>query len=139
MNTLDRPTVLFICEHNAGRSQLGAALLEQLGGDRFDVVSAGITPALTVNPAVADSLKEVGVNIDDRTPRAVTNDDLEAADIVVLMKPGMTLPATPRGEVLQWSFPDLQSWDAEAVRPLREAVADKITTTITSRGPAAHD
>ncbi|WP_223627035.1 low molecular weight phosphatase family protein [Microbacterium sp. EST19A] len=124
------PTVLFICQHNAGRSQLGAALLEHLAGDRFTATSAGLSPADEVNPAVTATVAELGMNITDRVPRAVTVDDLDAADVVVLMKPGLTLPSTPRGELLEWSFPNPESWDADAVRPLREAVAEKIRTAI---------
>lgn len=127
------PTVLFICQHNAGRSQLGAALLEHLAGDRFTATSAGLAPADVVNPAVADTVAELGMDITDRVPRAVTVDDLDAADIVVLMKPGLGLPSTPRGEVLEWSFPNPESWDADAVRPLREAVAQKIRDTLIAR------
>jgi protein-tyrosine-phosphatase len=133
MSTTATPTVLFICQHNAGRSQLGAALLEHLAGDRFVAESAGLSPAEEVNPAVAATVAEIGMDIADRVPRAVTPDDLERADIVVLMKPGLTLPSTPRGEVLEWSFPNPESWDAEAVRPLREAVSEKIQTSLLSR------
>jgi protein-tyrosine-phosphatase len=133
MSTTATPTVLFICQHNAGRSQLGAALLEHLAGDRFVAESAGLSPADEVNPAVAATVAEIGMDIADRVPRAVTPDDLERADVVVLMKPGLTLPSTPRGEVLEWSFPNPEAWDAEAVRPLREAVSEKIQTSLLSR------
>lgn len=124
------PTVLFICQHNAGRSQLGAALLQHLAGDRFVATSAGLSPSDEVNPAVAATIAELGMDITDRVPRAVTSDDLDAADVVVLMKPGLALPSTPSGEVLEWSFPNPESWDADAVRPLREAVASKIRETL---------
>ncbi|MFL2002035.1 low molecular weight phosphatase family protein [Microbacterium sp. A1-JK] len=127
------PTVLFICQHNAGRSQLAAALLEHLASDRFTATSAGLSPADEVNPAVAATVAELGMDITDRVPRAVTVDGLDKADVVVLMKPGLTLPSTPRGEVLEWSFPNPESWDADAVRPLREAVSEKIQATILSR------
>lgn len=127
------PTVLFICQHNAGRSQLGAALLDHLAGDRFRATSAGLAPADEVNPAVAATVAELGMDITARVPRAVTVDDLDTADIVVLMKPGLTLPSTPRGEVLEWSFPNPESWDADAVRPLREAVSEKIQTALLIR------
>jgi arsenate reductase len=127
------PIVLFLCQHNAGRSQLGAALLEHWAGDRFTVASAGLSPAGHVNPAVAATVAELGMDISDRTPRAVTVDDLDAADIVVLMKPGLDLPGTPRGEVWEWSFPDPDSWDADAVRPLREAVSARIRAAFLSR------
>ncbi len=118
--------VLFICQHNAGRSQLGAALLEHIAGDRFASSSAGISPADVVNPAIVATVAEFGLDIADRVPRAVTPADLEKADIVVLMKPGLTLPCPARGRVLEWSFPDPTAWDAEAVRPLREEVAARI-------------
>ncbi len=127
-----KPTVLFICQHNAGRSQLGAALLEHLAGERFTAASAGLAPAETVNPAIAATVAELGMDIMGRVPRAVTPADLEAADVVVLMKPGLALPSAPRGEVLEWSFPNPESWDADAVRPLREAVSNKIQSTLLS-------
>ena len=63
----------------------------------------------------------------------MTADDLDQADVVILMKPGLALPSTPRGEVLEWSFPNPETWDAEAVRPLREAVSEKIQTTLLAR------
>jgi arsenate reductase len=129
----DKPTVLFICQHNAGRSQLGAALLEYLADDRYTATSAGLSPSDVVNPAVAATVAELGKDISGRTPRAVTTEDLEEADIVVLMKPGLALPSTPRGEVLEWSFPNPEAWDADAVRPLREAVATKIEETLLAR------
>lgn len=127
------PTVLFICQHNAGRSQLGTALLEHLAGDRFAATSAGLSPADEVNPAVAATVAELGMDITARVPRAVTVEDLDTADIVVLMKPGLTLPSTPLGEVLEWSFSNPESWDADAVRPLRQAVSEKIQTTLLNR------
>ncbi len=127
------PTVLFICQHNAGRSQLGAALLDHLAGDRFTATSAGLSPADEVNPAVAATVAELGVDISGNVPRSVTSADLDEADIVVLMKPGLALPSTPRGEVLEWSFPNPEAWDAEAVRPLREAVAAQIQSTLLAR------
>lgn len=121
-----KPTVLFLCQHNAGRSQLGAGLLEVLAGDRYIATSAGLSPADTVNPAIASTVAELGLDISDRAPRAVTVEDLENADIVVAMKPGLTLPATPTGRFLEWKFPDPTDWSAENVRPLREAVAARI-------------
>ena len=82
---------------------------------------------------MAATVAELGMDITDRVPRAVTADDLDQADIVILMKPGLALPSTPRGEVLEWSFPNPETWDAEAVRPLREAVSEKIQTTLLAR------
>ncbi|PPF28025.1 low molecular weight phosphatase family protein [Rathayibacter tritici] len=123
---IQKPTVLFLCQHNAGRSQLGAGLLEVLAGDRYTATSAGLSPADAVNPAIATTVAELGLDVSDRTPRAVTVEDLENADIVVAMKPGLALPATPTGRFLEWKFPDPTDWSAENVRPLREAVAARI-------------
>ncbi|NQX06936.1 low molecular weight phosphatase family protein [Rathayibacter sp. VKM Ac-2856] len=122
----EKPTVLFLCQHNAGRSQLAAGLLQVLASDRYTATSAGLSPAETVNPAIAATVAELGLDISDRTPRSVTVEDLENADIVVAMKPGLTLPATPTGRFLEWKFPDPTDWSAESVRPLREAVAARI-------------
>jgi arsenate reductase len=121
-----KPTVLFICEHNAGRSQLGAALLEIAAPDRYTATSAGISPADEVNPSIAATVSELGLDITGRVPRRVTAELLEQADIVVLMKPGIELPAEPRGTVLEWSFPNPTSWSPEKVRPMRDAVAGRI-------------
>jgi arsenate reductase len=118
--------VLFIFQHNAGRSQLGAALLEHLAGDRFTAKSAGLRPAQTVNPSIAATVAELGMDLSARRPRAVTEADLERADVVVLMKTGLALPAEPRGTVLQWRFPDPAAWDVASVRPRREAVYQRI-------------
>ncbi|EYT63975.1 protein tyrosine phosphatase [Curtobacterium flaccumfaciens UCD-AKU] len=122
----DKPIVLFICKHNAGRSQLGAALLELTAADQFTAVSAGIAPAAEVNPSIAATVAELGLDITDRVPRNVTPELLDAADVVVLMKPGLELPAAPRGKVLQWSFPDPSSWSPDDVRPLRDAVSNRM-------------
>ena len=121
-----KPTVLFICKHNAGRSQLGAALLELAAPDRYTATSAGISPADELNPSIAATVDELGLDITGRIPRRVTPDLLEQADIVVLMKPGLGLPAEPRGTVLEWSFPDPTSWSPDDVRPMRDAVAERI-------------
>lgn len=128
---MSKPTVLFLCKHNAGRSQLGAALLEHLAGDRYTVVSAGVAPADAVNPAIAATVAELGIDITGLVPRAVTAEDIAAADVVVAMKPGLNLPGTPK-ELVEWSFPDPAAWDADSVRPLRESVATAITARFIS-------
>ena len=122
---MSKPTVLFLCKHNAGRSQLGAALLQHLAGDRYTVDSAGFAPADAVNPAIAATVAELGIDITGNTPRAVTAADIENADVVVAMKPGLNLPGAQK-RLVEWSFPDPEAWDVESVRPLREAVATAI-------------
>lgn len=129
---MSKPIVLFLCQHNAGRSQLGAALLEIMAGDDYTAVSAGFAPADTVNPAIAATIAELGGDISERIPRAVTREDLEVADIVIAMKPGLLLPVSPTGQYLEWSFPDPTDWTADNVRPLREAVVARIRASLLS-------
>lgn len=128
---MSKPTVLFLCKHNAGRSQLGAALLQHLAGDRYTVDSAGFEPAESVNPAIAATVAELGIDITGNVPRAVTAADIADADVVVAMKPGLQLPGTPK-HLVEWSFPDPEAWDVESVRPLREAVATAIAKEFVS-------
>ncbi|MCS3842892.1 low molecular weight phosphatase family protein [Microbacterium sp. AK031] len=119
-------TVVFICNHNAGRSQLGAHLLTNVDTEELVATSAGISPAETINPAIAESLHELGIDTSEARPRAVTIEDLESADVVVLMKPGLPLPGPVGGELVEWSFPDPSNWEAEGVRELRDAVDEKV-------------
>lgn len=116
------PTVLFLCQHNAGRSQLGAHLLAHAAPERFTATSAGISPAEQINPVVAEALAELGIDTTTAHPRAVTVEDLVAADIVVTMKPGLTLPGPVTGELIEWEFPDPDSWGIDGVRDLRDRV-----------------
>ena len=134
---MTRPTVLFLCTHNAGRSQLGAALLEHLAGDRFVVTSAGTDPATAVNPAIAAAVGELGIEISARVPRRVTAHDVAAADVVVAMKPGLDIPGRPK-RLLEWSFPDPAAWNADGARVLREAVGASIMAEFGPVGTAPH-
>lgn len=122
----DKPKVLFLCQHNAGRSQLGAALLQHIAGTEFDVSSAGLSPSANVNEAIASSLDELGMDIHANVPRAVTETDLVEADYVIAMKPNLALPVAPAGEHIVWAFPDPASWELDDVRVLRDAVASKL-------------
>ena len=116
------PTVLFICQHNAGRSQLGAHLLSYVAGDTVTATSAGLSPADAINPAIAATLGELGIDTSAAAPRAVTPEMLAEADVVVLMKPGLTLPGEVTGRLVEWQFPDPAKWDEDGARGLREDV-----------------
>ncbi|WP_426183492.1 low molecular weight phosphatase family protein [Microbacterium sp. TWP3-1-2b2] len=118
--------VLFICKHNAGRSQLGAHLLTHVGIEQLVATSAGISPAGAINPAIAESLHELGIDTFAARPLAVTVEDLQTADVIVLMKSGLPLPGPVAGELVEWSFPDPSNWETEGVRELRDAVAEKV-------------
>lgn len=120
------PTVLFICQHNAGRSQLGAHLLDVIAPGEFISVSAGLNPADEINPVVAESLAEVGADTSAAWPRRVTEADLATADVVVTMKPGLRLPAPVTGQRVEWEFPNPENWDLNGVRTMREAVAARV-------------
>jgi protein-tyrosine-phosphatase len=117
------PSVLFICQHNAGRSQLAAHLLDVVAPGRFVATSAGLDPADEINPVVAESLHELGVDTSAAKPRMVTEADLVAADVVVTMKPGLPLPGPVAGRLVEWQFPNPEAWDLDGVRGLREAIA----------------
>ncbi|WP_458042414.1 MULTISPECIES: arsenate-mycothiol transferase ArsC [Bacteria] len=121
-----KPTVLFICQHNAGRSQLGAHLLDLIAPGQFVSTSAGLKPAAEINPVVAESLNELGADTSAARPRLVTEDDLASADVVVTMKPGLALPAPVAGRLVEWEFPNPEEWDLDGVRGMRDAVAAQV-------------
>lgn len=116
------PTVLFICKHNAGRSQLGAHLLEHVAPGRVNATSGGLSPAEHINPVIAEALEELGIDTSAATPRAITAADLDAADIVVTMKPQLALPGPVTGRLVEWEFPDPDNWSIDGVRDLRDRV-----------------
>ncbi|MFZ8757730.1 low molecular weight phosphatase family protein [Microbacterium sp. HMH0099] len=116
------PTVLFICTHNAGRSQLGAHLMDHVAEGRVHSTSGGVAPADAINPAIAATLAELSIDTTSVVPRAVTAEDLATADVVVTMKPNLDLPGPIHGEHVQWSFPDPANWDADGARGMRDAV-----------------
>ncbi len=120
------PTVLFICQHNAGRSQLGAHLLEVVAPGSFIATSAGLSPADEVNPVVAEALREVGADTSSARPRRVTADVLAKADVVVTMKPGLSLPGPVAGRLVEWEFADPDEWDLEGVRTMRDAISAEV-------------
>lgn len=115
-------TVLFLCQHNAGRSQLGAHLMNHVAPEGVVATSAGLSPAASINPAIAATLAELGIDTSAAVPRAVTVQDLASADIVVTMKSGLALPGPVAGELVEWQFPDPANWEADGARGLREDV-----------------
>ncbi|MEU2974209.1 arsenate reductase ArsC [Nocardiopsis alba] len=116
------PRVLFVCVHNAGRSQMAAAFLEHLGGDRVEVRSAGSAPADGVNPAVVEAMGEVGIDITAGTPKLLTPDAVRASDVVITMGCGDTCPFFPGKRYLDWELPDPAGRGVEAVRPIRDRI-----------------
>jgi arsenate reductase (thioredoxin) len=114
--TTERPSVLFSCVHNAGRSVAAAALLRHHGGDRVDVRSAGSQPGTGVNPVVAQVLAERGLPVDEHTPTRLAHDLVEAADVVVTMSCGETCPYVPGKRYEDWPVDDPKGQDLDTVR-----------------------
>ncbi|MFB7860661.1 arsenate reductase ArsC [Streptomyces sp. NPDC056069] len=128
------PSVLFVCVHNAGRSQMAAAFLAHLGGDRVEVRSAGSAPADTVNPAVAAAMSEVGIDISAETPKVLTTEAVRASDVVVTMGCGDACPYFPGKRYLDWKLDDPAGQGVDAVRPIRDAVEQRIRGLLAELG-----
>ncbi|MEU4878642.1 arsenate reductase ArsC [Streptomyces sp. NPDC021608] len=129
-----RPSVLFVCVHNAGRSQMGAAFLTHLAGDRVEVRSAGSAPAASVNPAVVDAMKEVGIDISAQTPKVLTTEAVQSSDVVITMGCGDACPVFPGKRYLDWQLDDPAGQGVESVRPIRDAVEQRVRTLLGELG-----
>ena len=122
----DVPEVLFMCTHNAGRSQMAAAMLAREGGDAVRVTSAGSEPASQVNPAVAAAMAEIGVDISREVPKPLAAGQAEAADIVISTGCGDACPVFPGKRYLVWELPDPAGLSVEQVRPIRDDIAARV-------------
>ena len=118
--------VLFVCLHNAGRSQMSQALFERAAGGRHDAESAGTTPGDRVHPEVVEAMRELGVEIADRTPKRLERKAAERADVVVTMGCGDECPYIPGKRYLDWDLPDPKGRPVEEVRAIRDTIADRI-------------
>jgi arsenate reductase len=124
----DKPSVLFVCVHNAGRSQMAAAFLTHLAGDTVEVRSAGSAPADSVNPAVVAAMAEVGIDIAHETPKVLTVDAVQASDVVITMGCGDVCPVFPGKRYLDWTLEDPAGQGVDAVRPIRDEIRKRIET-----------
>src|SRR5262244_3932736 len=115
----DIPEVLFVCTHNAGRSQMAAALLDHQAAGRVHVTSAGSDPADKLNPAVVQAMAEIGLDISAEVPKPLTAGKVQAADVVITMGCGDACPIYPGKGYLDWDLTDPAGLDLEAVRPIR--------------------
>ncbi|MFF9096089.1 arsenate reductase ArsC [Streptomyces sp. NPDC014802] len=132
---LARPSVLFVCVHNAGRSQMAAAFLAHLAADRVDVRSAGSAPAGTVNPAVVEAMAERGIDISAEVPKVLTSEAVQASDVVITMGCGDACPVYPGKRYLDWDLPDPAGRGVAAVRPIRDAIETRIRRLIEEIAP----
>lgn len=124
------PSVLFVCVHNAGRSQMAAAFLTHLAGDRVQVRSAGSAPADTVNPSVVAAMAEVGIDISAEVPKVLTAEAVQASDVVITMGCGDTCPVFPGKRYLDWRVPDPAGQSTEAVRPARDEIRTRVEALV---------
>jgi arsenate reductase len=123
-------TVLFVCLHNAGRSQMSAALFERAAGGRHQALSAGTTPADRVHPEVVHVMEELGVDLSARTPRALTRELAEHADVVVTMGCGDECPYIPGRRYLDWDLPDPKGRPLDEVRATRDEIARRVQALV---------
>ena len=121
-----KPSVLFVCVHNAGRSQMAAGWLRQLGGDQVEVRSAGSAPAETINPVAVEAMREVGIDIAAEQPKVLSIDAVQASDVVVTMGCGDTCPVFPGKRYEDWALEDPAGQGIDTVRPIRDEIRGRI-------------
>ena len=122
----ERPVVLFVCVHNAGRSQMAAALLDRHAGGRIEVRSAGSEPAEQINPAVVEAMAEEGIDLSREFPKPLTDGAVQAADVVVTMGCGDACPFYPGKRYEDWDLPDPAGKAIDEIRPIRDQIDRKV-------------
>lgn len=132
--TTDKPSVLFVCVHNAGRSQMAAGFLAALSGGAVEVRSAGSMPADQVNPVAVEAMAEVGVDITAEQPKILTTEAVQAADVVVTMGCGDACPYFPGKRYEDWKLDDPAGQGIDAVRPIRDEIRTRILTLLDELG-----
>jgi protein-tyrosine-phosphatase len=130
----DKPSVLFVCVHNAGRSQMAAAYLAHLGGGAVEVRSAGSQPADQVNPAAVAAMAEEGIDIAAETPKVLTTEAVQDSDVVITMGCGDTCPYFPGKRYEDWVLDDPAGQGVEAVRPIRDEIRRRVETLLRELG-----
>lgn len=131
----DVPQVLFVCVHNAGRSQMAAALLERLAGGRVGIRSAGTEPADRIDPAVLAAMTEVGIDLATQRPKILTDEAVREADIVITMGCGDACPVYPGTRYLDWELDDPSGKDLDQVRPIRDEIERRVRALVTELVP----
>ncbi|MFG1847368.1 arsenate reductase ArsC [Micromonospora carbonacea] len=132
----DKPSVLFVCVHNAGRSQMAAGWLRHLAGDAVEVRSAGSAPADTVNPAAVEAMAEVGIDITDQRPTLLEYATAESSDVIVSMGCGDACPVFPGKRYEDWKLDDPAGQGVEAVRPIRDEIRSRVEALLRELSPA---
>jgi arsenate reductase len=130
-----KPSVLFVCVHNAGRSQMAAGLLEHLAGDRIEVRSAGTEPRDRINPVAAEAMAEIGIDITHATPKVLTNKAVDTSDVVITMGCGDTCPYYPGVSYRDWTLDDPAGQPIDVVRRIRDEIAGRVHDLIEELAP----
>ena len=125
-----KPSVLFVCIHNAGRSQMAAAYLSHLSHGAIEVRSAGTQPADEINPVVVEAMKEKGIDLFGQTPKVLTTEAVQDSDVVITMGCGDACPYFPGKRYLDWKLADPAGADIEAIRPIRDEIEGLVRTLI---------
>ena len=133
----EKPTVLFVCVHNAGRSQMAAGYLKHLAGDRVEVLSAGSEPKDQINPVAVEAMAEDGIDIANNTPKVLTTEAVKASDVVITMGCGDTCPIFPGKRYEDWELDDPAGQGIDAVRPIRDDIKRRIETLVGELLPQA--
>ncbi|MEL5992546.1 arsenate reductase ArsC [Microbacterium phosphatis] len=133
---MTKPTVLFVCVHNAGRSQMAAGYLRALAGDRVEVLSAGSAPKDRINPVAVAAMLEEGIDISANTPRVLTVEAVRESDAVITMGCGDACPIFPGKRYEDWELDDPAGQGIEAVRPIRDEIRRRVETLIAQVAPA---
>jgi arsenate reductase len=126
----DKPTVLFVCVHNAGRSQMAAGYLRTMGGDAVDVLSAGAAPKDAINPVAVEAMAEEGIDISGALPTMLTTDSVREADVVITMGCGDACPVFPGKRYEDWVLDDPAGQGIETVRGIRDEIRDRVATLL---------
>ena len=127
---MSKPSVLFVCVHNAGRSQMAAGWLRQLAGDTVEVRSAGSAPRDQINPVAVEAMREVGIDITEALPQALTTDDVRDSDVVVTMGCGDACPIFPGKRYEDWELTDPAGQPIEVVRQVRDEIRTRVEKLI---------
>jgi arsenate reductase len=130
-----KPSVLFVCVHNAGRSQMAAGWLSALAGDAIEVRSAGTAPAEQINTVAVEAMAEVGIDITHQSPKILTVDAVEVSDVVITMGCGDTCPILPGTTYRDWKLSDPAGKGIDAVRPIRDEIKNRVQTLIAELMP----
>ncbi len=127
---MSKPSVLFVCVHNAGRSQMAAGWLRHLAGDTVEVRSAGSEPAEQINPVAVEAMREVGIDITANTPRLLDHATAESSDVLITMGCGDVCPSFPGKRYLDWQLDDPAGQGIDAVRPIRDEIRARVVQLI---------